>query len=83
MKPNLTCTPWDDPSYPGMDTKTARDYLPQKDWQIDKLPAGYTCAETYLFPDLDDPGGPATAGIEDLAELGVKGAQRIMRGARK
>ncbi|HAT2611329.1 TPA: RHS repeat protein [Kluyvera intermedia] len=83
VKPNLTCTQWDDPSYPGMDTKTARDYLSKEDWPIDKLPVGYTCAEPYLFPDLDDVGGPATAGIDDLAELGVKGAQRIMRGARR
>ena len=83
VKPNLTCTQWDDPSYPGMDTKTARDYLSKEDWPTDKLPVGYTCAEPYLFPDLDDVGGPATAGIDDLAELGVKGAQRIMRGARK
>ncbi|VTP17414.1 putative deoxyribonuclease RhsC [Phytobacter ursingii] len=55
VKPNLTCTQWDDPSYPGMDTKTASDYLPQTDWPADRLPAGYICAEPCLFPDLDAP----------------------------
>ncbi|MGK9228872.1 RHS repeat protein, partial [Yokenella regensburgei] len=83
VKPNLTCTQWDDPNYPGMDTKTARDYLSKEEWPIDKLPAGYTCAEPYLFPDLDDPGGPATAGIDDLSELFIKGMQRTGRGVRK
>ncbi|ECC1662641.1 RHS repeat-associated core domain-containing protein, partial [Salmonella enterica subsp. salamae] len=83
VKPNLTCTPRDDPGYPGMDTKTASDYLPQKRWATDQLPEGYICAEPYLFSDLDEFGGPATAGIDDWAELGIRGVQRIMRGARK
>ncbi|EGT0662872.1 RHS repeat protein [Citrobacter werkmanii] len=83
VKPNLTCTPSDDPKYPGMDTKTANDYLPQLDWPIDKLPAGYTCAEPYLFPDFNQPGGPATAGIDDLAEIVIKGMQRTAKGVRK
>ncbi|CAM7688823.1 RhsA core protein [Citrobacter portucalensis] len=83
VKPNLTCMQSDDPSYPGMDTKTANDYLPQLDWPIDKLPAGYTCAEPYLFPDFNQPGGPATAGIDDLAELVIKGMQRTSKGVRK
>lgn len=83
VKPNLACTQWDDPSYPGMDTKTASDYLPPTDWPADRLPAGYICAEPYLFPDLDAPGGPATAGIDDLAELFIKGMQRTAGGVRK
>jgi RHS repeat-associated protein len=83
VKPNLTCTPSDDPSYPGMETKTANDYLPLKRWPADRLPEGYACAEPYLFPDLDEPGGPATAGIDDWTEFGIRGVQRVMRGARK
>ena len=55
VKPNLTCTQWDDPSYPGMDTKIASNYLPPTDWPADRLPAGYICAEPCLFPDLDAP----------------------------
>ncbi|EDS6428366.1 type IV secretion protein Rhs [Salmonella enterica subsp. enterica] len=83
VRPNLTCTPWDDPKYPGMDTKKASDYLPLKRWPADRLPEGYTCAEPYLFPDLEEPDGPATAGIDDWTELGIRGVQRVMRGARK
>ncbi|EFW0538885.1 RHS repeat protein, partial [Shigella boydii] len=44
VKPNLTCTPQDDPQYPGMETKTASDYLPQTNWSTTQLPPGYTCA---------------------------------------
>jgi hypothetical protein len=83
VKPNLTCTPSDNPSYPCMDTKTVSDYLPPTDWPADRLPAGYICAEPCLFPDLDAPGAPATAGIDDLAELLIKGMQRTTRGVRK
>ncbi|MCD8642427.1 RHS repeat domain-containing protein, partial [Escherichia coli] len=56
VKPNLTCTPQDDPQYPGMETKTASDYLPQTTWPTTQLPPGYTCAEPYLFPDINKPG---------------------------
>ncbi|EPR2053989.1 RHS repeat-associated core domain-containing protein, partial [Escherichia coli] len=69
VKPNLTCTPQDDSQYPGMDTKTASDYLPQTNWPTTQLPPGYTCAEPYLFPDINKPDGPATAGIDDLGEI--------------
>ncbi|MCV4859491.1 RHS repeat protein, partial [Escherichia coli] len=69
VKPNLTCTPQDDPQYPGMETKTASDYLPQTTWPTTQLPPGYTCAEPYLFPDINKPDGPATAGIDDLGEI--------------
>ncbi|EOZ8656949.1 TPA: RHS repeat-associated core domain-containing protein, partial [Escherichia coli] len=55
VKPNLTCTPQDDPQYPGMETKTASDYLPQTTWPTTQLPPGYTCAEPYLFPDINKP----------------------------
>ena len=83
VKPNLTCTPWDDPKYPGMDTRTAGDYLPEQDWAVDKLPEGYYCAEPFLFPDLDNPGGPTTAGIDDWTELFVRALQKTSRGVRK
>ncbi|MGT5392683.1 RHS repeat-associated core domain-containing protein, partial [Escherichia coli] len=72
VKPNLTCTPQDDSQYPGMDTKTASDYLPQTNWPTTQLPPGYTCAEPYLFPDINKPDGPATAGIDDLGEILAK-----------
>ncbi|EFE8004098.1 TPA: RHS repeat-associated core domain-containing protein, partial [Escherichia coli] len=83
VKPNLTCTPLDDPQYPGMDTKTASDYLPQTNWPTTQLPPGYTCAEPYLFPDINKPDGPATAGIDDLGEILAKMKQRTSRGIRK
>ncbi|HGU0292786.1 TPA: RHS repeat-associated core domain-containing protein, partial [Escherichia coli] len=83
VKPNLTCTPQDDSQYPGMDTKTASDYLPQTNWPITQLPPGYTCAEPYLFPDINKPDGPATAGIDDLGEILAKMKQRTSRGIRK
>ncbi|ELF5768557.1 RHS repeat protein, partial [Escherichia coli] len=83
VKPNLTCTPQDDSQYPGMDTKTASDYLPQTNWPTTQLPPGYTCAEPYLFPDINKPDGPATAGIDDLGEILVKMKQRTSRGIRK
>ncbi|EEW5116717.1 RHS repeat protein, partial [Escherichia coli] len=83
VKPNLTCTPQDDPQYPGMDTKTASDYLPQTNWPTTQLPPGYTCAEPYLFPDINKPDGPATAGIDDLGEILAKMKQRTSRGIRK
>jgi RHS repeat-associated protein len=83
VKPNLTCTPRDDPRYPGMDTKTPRDYLPEINWPADQLPMGYSCAEPYLFPDLNELSGPATAGIDDLGELWGKTSQRTRRGGRK
>ncbi|EFE06263.1 hypothetical protein CIT292_10386 [Citrobacter youngae ATCC 29220] len=62
---------------------TVKQMAAQLDWPIDKLPAGYTCAEPYLFPDFNQPGGPATAGIDDLAELVIKGMQRTAKGVRK
>ncbi|WP_353954502.1 RHS repeat domain-containing protein, partial [Shigella sonnei] len=37
VKPNLTCMPQDDPQYPGMETKTASDYLPQTNWSTTQL----------------------------------------------
>ncbi|EIG90127.1 RHS repeat-associated core domain-containing protein [Escherichia coli] len=83
VKPNLTCTPQDDPQYPGMETKTASDYLPQTNWSTTQLPPGYTCAEPYLFPDINKPDGPATAGIDDLGEILAKMKQRTSRGIRK
>ena len=83
VKPNLTCTPQDDSQYPGMDTKTASDYLPQTSWPTTQLPPGYTCAEPYLFPDINKPDGPATAGIDDLGEILAKMKQRTSRGIRK
>ncbi|HBN4700011.1 TPA: RHS repeat protein, partial [Escherichia coli] len=83
VKPNLTCTPQDDPQYPGMETKTASDYLPQTTWPTTQLPPGYTCAEPYLFPDINKPDGPATAGIDDLGENLAKMKQRTSRGIRK
>ncbi|MDS1488988.1 RHS repeat protein [Escherichia coli] len=83
VKPNLTCTPQDDPQYPGMETKTASDYLPQTNWSTTQLPPGYTCAEPYLFPDINKPDGPATAGIDDLGEILAKMKQRTLRGIRK
>nr|WP_251000533.1 hypothetical protein [Escherichia coli] len=55
-----------------MDTKTASDYLPQTNWPTTQLPPGYTCAEPYLFPDINKPDGPATAGIDDLGEILAK-----------
>ncbi|OSB96634.1 hypothetical protein B8A27_24220, partial [Escherichia coli] len=69
--------------YPGMDTKTASDYLPQTNWPTTQLPPGYTCAEPYLFPDINKPDGPATAGIDDLGEILAKMKQRTSRGIRK
>jgi hypothetical protein len=66
VKPNLTCTPWDAPKYPGMNTKTASDYLPLKWWPADQLPEGYTCAEPYLFPDLDESGGPQRQDLQKV-----------------
>ncbi|WP_188006525.1 RHS repeat-associated core domain-containing protein, partial [Escherichia coli] len=83
VKPNLTCTPQEDSQYPGMDTKTASDYLPQTNWPTTQLPPGYTCAEPYLFPDINKPDGPATAGIDDLGEILAKMKQRTSRGIRK
>ncbi|EJP6814204.1 RHS repeat protein, partial [Escherichia coli] len=83
VKPNLTCTPQDDPQYPGTETKTASDYLPQTNWSTTQLPPGYTCAEPYLFPDINKPDGPATAGIDDLGEILAKMKQRTSRGIRK
>ncbi|HFU8673076.1 TPA: RHS repeat-associated core domain-containing protein, partial [Escherichia coli] len=83
VKPNLTCTPQDDSQYPGMDTKTASDYLPQTNWPTTQLPPGYTCAEPYLFPDINKPDGPATTGIDDLGEILAKMKQRTSRGIRK
>ncbi|EJD5812431.1 RHS repeat protein, partial [Escherichia coli] len=83
VKPNLTCTPQDDSQYPGMDTKTASDYLPQTNWPTTQLPPGYTCTEPYLFPDINKPDGPATAGIDDLGEILAKMKQRTSRGIRK
>ncbi|HBE7631521.1 TPA: RHS repeat protein, partial [Escherichia coli] len=83
VKPNLTCTPQDDPQYPGMETKTASDYLPQTTWPTTQLPPGYTCAEPYLFPDINKPDGPATAGIDDLGKILAKMKQRTSRGIRK
>ncbi|HFP5149997.1 TPA: RHS repeat-associated core domain-containing protein, partial [Escherichia coli] len=83
VKPNLTCTPQDDSQYLGMDTKTASDYLPQTNWPTTQLPPGYTCAEPYLFPDINKPDGPATAGIDDLGEILAKMKQRTSRGIRK
>ncbi|EFB6841705.1 TPA: RHS repeat protein, partial [Escherichia coli] len=83
VKPNLTCTPQDDSQYPGMDTKIASDYLPQTNWPTTQLPPGYTCAEPYLFPDINKPDGPATAGIDDLGEILAKMKQRTSRGIRK
>ncbi|EOW1604163.1 RHS repeat-associated core domain-containing protein, partial [Escherichia coli] len=83
VKPNLTCTPQDDSQYPGMDTKTASDYLPQTNWPTTQLPPGYICAEPYLFPDINKPDGPATAGIDDLGEILAKMKQRTSRGIRK
>ncbi|HBB9751853.1 TPA: RHS repeat protein, partial [Escherichia coli] len=83
VKPNLTCTPQDDSQYPGMDTKTASDYLPQTNWPTTQLPPGYTCAEPYLFPDINKSDGPATAGIDDLGEILAKMKQRTSRGIRK
>ncbi|ELN6123357.1 RHS repeat protein, partial [Escherichia coli] len=83
VKPNLTCTPQDDSQYPGMDTKTASDYLPLTNWPTTQLPPGYTCAEPYLFPDINKPDGPATAGIDDLGEILAKMKQRTSRGIRK
>ncbi|ENG68795.1 RHS repeat-associated core domain protein, partial [Escherichia coli p0305293.4] len=83
VKPNLTCTPQDDSQYPGMDTKTASDSLPQTNWPTTQLPPGYTCAEPYLFPDINKPDGPATAGIDDLGEILAKMKQRTSRGIRK
>ncbi|EFA4264520.1 RHS repeat protein [Escherichia coli O145:H25] len=83
VKPNLTCTPQDDPQYPGMETKTASDYLPQTNWSTTQLPPGYTCAEPYLFPDINKPDGPATVGIDDLGEILAKMKQRTSRGIRK
>ncbi|EPF0438136.1 RHS repeat-associated core domain-containing protein, partial [Escherichia coli] len=83
VKPNLTCMPQDDSQYPGMDTKTASDYLPQTNWPTTQLPPGYTCAEPYLFPDINKPDGPATAGIDDLGEILAKMKQRTSRGIRK
>ncbi|MCM5209597.1 RHS repeat protein, partial [Escherichia coli] len=83
VKPNLTCTPQDDSQYPGMDIKTASDYLPQTNWPTTQLPPGYTCAEPYLFPDINKPDGPATAGIDDLGEILAKMKQRTSRGIRK
>ncbi|MDE8029837.1 RHS domain-containing protein, partial [Escherichia coli] len=83
VKPNLTCTPQDDSQYPGMDTKTASDYLPQTNWPTTQLPPGYTCAEPYLFPDINKPDGPATAGIDDLGEILAKMKQRTSRGIRE
>ncbi|EIQ7488898.1 RHS repeat protein, partial [Escherichia coli] len=83
VKPNLTCTPQDDSQYPGMDTKTASDYLPQTNWPTTQLPPGYTCAEPYLFPDINKPDGPATAGIDDLGEILAKMKQRTSKGIRK
>ncbi|EFB9412494.1 RHS repeat protein, partial [Escherichia coli] len=83
VKPNLTCTPQDDSQYPGMDTKTASDYLPQTNWPTTQLPPGYTCAEPYLFPDINKPDGPTTAGIDDLGEILAKMKQRTSRGIRK
>ncbi|MDZ8243626.1 RHS repeat domain-containing protein, partial [Escherichia coli] len=83
VKPNLTCTPQDDSQYPGMDTKTASDYLPQTNWPTTQLPPGYTCAEPYLFPDINKPDGPETAGIDDLGEILAKMKQRTSRGIRK
>ncbi|EOC3427420.1 RHS repeat-associated core domain-containing protein, partial [Escherichia coli] len=83
VKPNLTCTPQDDSQYSGMDTKTASDYLPQTNWPTTQLPPGYTCAEPYLFPDINKPDGPATAGIDDLGEILAKMKQRTSRGIRK
>ncbi|HCO2133829.1 TPA: RHS repeat protein, partial [Escherichia coli] len=83
VKPNLTCTPQDDSQYPGMDTKTASDYLPQTNWPTTQLPPGYTCAEPYLFPDINKPDGLATAGIDDLGEILAKMKQRTSRGIRK
>lgn len=44
---------------------------------------GYTCAEPYLFPDINKPDGPATAGIDDLGEILAKMKQRTSRGIRK
>ncbi|MDA6378087.1 hypothetical protein OSK71_14070, partial [Escherichia coli] len=67
----------------GMDTKTASDYLPQTNWPTTQLPPGYTCAEPYLFPDINKPDGPATAGIDDLGEILAKMKQRTSRGIRK
>lgn len=75
--------PQDDPKYPGMDTKTPVDYLPRTDWPTTQLPPGYACAEPYLFPDINKPDGPATAGIDDLGEILAKMKQRTSRGVRK
>ena len=83
VKPNQTCTPWDDPKYPGMDVKTPSDYLPYQNWPTTQLPLKYICAEPYLFPDLNEPDGPATAGIDDWSELLIRAAQRTSRGVRK
>ncbi|RZX75881.1 hypothetical protein EXX46_24070, partial [Escherichia coli] len=43
----------------------------------------HTCAEPYLFPDINKPDGPATAGIDDLGEILAKMKQRTSRGIRK
>ena len=83
VKPNQTCSRGDDPNYPGMDTKTASDYVPDRTWFADQLPPGYTCAEPYLFPDLNKPDGPATAGIDDLADFMARIKQTTSRGVRK
>ncbi|EQA9962161.1 hypothetical protein ACX979_003329, partial [Escherichia coli] len=52
-------------------------------WPTTQLPPGYTCAEPYLFPDINKPDGPATAGIDDLGEILAKMKQRTSRGIRK
>lgn len=67
----------------GMETKTASDYLPQTTWPTTQLSPRYTCAEPYLFPDINKPDGPATAGIDDLGEILAKMKQRTSRGIRK
>lgn len=33
-----------------------------------------------IIPDLNEPNGPATAGVDDWSELGVRVIQRAMRG---
>ena len=83
VKPNLTCTPQDDSQYPGWIQRQQVDYLPQTNWPTTQLPPGYTCAEPYLFPDINKPDGPATAGIDDLGEILAKMKQRTSRGIRK
>lgn len=78
--PLKVCNKWDEK--PGWITGKASDSIPATSQSI-PLPAGYKCLKTSWADDVHGPTPPPTAGIDDVAELILRGRAQRGAGVRK